>query len=121
MALAYRIRLDAAEARRIVDTWRSANPWAREFWNALWDAAMQAWELPGTITTAGRAAFVFRADYLGGSLFMALPSGRLLTYPRPKWRDVEVLNKDGNPTGEWRHELSSRRACGREVMVRGAG
>src|SRR5262249_23679968 len=110
MALNYRIHLDDAEARRVVDAWRAANPWAREFWNALWDAAMQAWELPGSITTAGRAAFVFRADYLGGSLFMALPSGRLLTYPRPKWRDVEVLNKDGKPTGERRHELSFRRA-----------
>src|SRR5262249_47472873 len=113
MALNYRIHLENAEARRIVDAWRDANPWAREFWNALWDAAMQAWELPGTVTTAGRAAFVFHADYLGGSLFMALPSGRLLTYPRPKWRDVEVLDKDGKPTGEQRHELSFRRARAR--------
>jgi DNA polymerase len=121
MALNYRIHLDDAEARRVVDAWRAANPWAREFWNALWDAAMQAWELPGSITTAGRAAFVFRADYLGGSLFMALPSGRLLTYPRPKWRDVEVLNKDGKPTGERRHELSFRRAHTREAMVRDPG
>src|SRR5262249_44271223 len=45
MALNYRIHLENAEARRIVDAWRDANPWAREFWNALWDAAMQAWEL----------------------------------------------------------------------------
>src|SRR5262245_5623269 len=31
MALSYRISLDDAEARRIVDAWRDANPWAREF------------------------------------------------------------------------------------------
>jgi DNA polymerase len=120
MALNYRIHLDDAEARRIVDAWREANPWARELWGAhrdgesfgLWGAAMRAWEIPGQITTAGRLAFVYRDDYLGGSLFMALPSGRLLTYPRPRWRDVDVLDKDGNPTGEKRSELSFRRAHG---------
>ena len=74
MALNYRIHLDDAEARRIVDAWREANPWAREFWGVhrdgesfgLWGAAMRAWEIPGEITTAGRIAFVYREDYLGG-------------------------------------------------------
>jgi DNA polymerase bacteriophage-type len=116
MALSYRIHLDPAEARRIVDAWREANPWAREFWDALWGAAMSAWEIPGRITTAGRLAFVFHNDYLGGTLFMALPSTRLLTYPRPRWRDVEVLDRDGNPTGEKRTELSFRRAHGRAKL-----
>jgi DNA polymerase len=127
MALNYRIHLDDAEARRIVDAWREANPWAREFWGAhrngdsfgLWGAAMQAWEMPGQITTAGRIAFVYREDYLGGALFMALPSGRLLTYPRPRWRDVDVLDKDKKPTGEKRRELSFRRAHGRVKLWHG--
>jgi DNA polymerase len=126
MALAYRIHLDAAEARLIVDAWREANPWAREFWGAhrdgesfgLWGAAMSAWELPGQITTAGRIAFVFHPDYLGGALFMALPSGRLLTYPRPRWREVDVL-KYGKPTGEKRTEMSFRRAHGRAKLWHG--
>jgi DNA polymerase len=124
MALNYRIHLDDAEARRIVDAWREANPWAREFWGAhrdgesfgLWGAAMSAWEMPGQITTASRIAFVYHPDYLGGTLFMALPSGRLLTYPRPRWRDVDVLDHDGNPTGEKRSELSFRRAHGRAKL-----
>ena len=68
MALSYRIHLDDAEARRIVDAWREANPWAREFWGAhrdgesfgLWGAAMRAWEMPGEITAAGRLAFIYR-------------------------------------------------------------
>ena len=94
MARNYRIHLEPAEARRIVNAWREANPWVREFGDALWDAAMQAWELPGQITTAGR----------------------LLTYPRPKWRDVDILDKDGNPTGETRTELSFRRARGRAKL-----
>jgi hypothetical protein len=52
----------------------------------LWGAALRAWEMPGEIATAGRIAFIYHADYLGGALFMALPSGRLLTYPQPRWR-----------------------------------
>jgi DNA polymerase bacteriophage-type len=127
MALNYRIHLDDAEARCIVDAWRDANSWAREFWGAhrdsesygLWGAALTAWELPGQITPAGRIAFVYRDDYLGGALFMALPSGRLLTYPRPKWRDVDVLDKDKKPTGEKRSELSFRRAHGRAKLWHG--
>jgi DNA polymerase len=127
MALAYRIHLDDAEARRIVTACREANPWAREFWGAhrdgesfgLWGAALSAWEVPGRITTAGRIAFVYRPDYLGGALFMALPSGRLLTYPRPRWREVDVLDRDGKPTGEKRSELSFRRAHGRAKLWHG--
>jgi DNA polymerase len=127
MALNYRIHLEDAEARRIVDAWRAANPWARAFWGAhrdgesfgLWGAAMSAWEIPGQITTAGRIAFIYRDDYLGGALFLGLPSGRLLTYPRPKWRDVDVLDQEGNPTGEKRHELSFRRARGRAKLWHG--
>jgi hypothetical protein len=127
MALNYRINLDDAEARRIVDAWREANPWARAFGGAhrdgesfgLWGAAMTAWEVPGQITTAGRIAFVYRDDYLGGSLFLALPSGRLLTYPRPRWRDVDVLDRSGKPTGERRSECSFRRAHGRAKLWHG--
>jgi DNA polymerase len=127
MALSYRIHLEDAEARRIVDAWREANPWAREFWGlhrdgesfGLWGAAMSAWEVPGRITTAGRLAFVYRDDYLGGTLFMALPSGRLLTYPRPRWREADVLDKDGKPTGEKRTELSIRRGHGRVKLWHG--
>jgi len=127
MALSYHIHLEDGEAKRIVDAWRAANPWALEFWGAhgysesygLWGAAMSAIETPGLITRVGRVAFMFHPDYLGGALFMELPSGRLLTYPRPRWREVEVLDKDGNPTGEKRTEMSIRRAHGRTRFWRG--
>ena len=68
---------------------------------------------------AGRLAFVYRADYLGGALFMALPSGRSLTYPRPRWREVDILDRCGKPTGEKRSELSFRRAHGRAKLWHG--
>jgi DNA polymerase len=119
MALNYRLHLDDAEARRIVNAWRQANPWACEFWDALWNAVLEAWDLPGRITTAGRLGFVFRNDYLGGALFMALPSGRLLTYPRPRWREVDVLDQRGQSTGEKRRELSFQRAHGRAKLWHG--
>jgi len=127
MALNYAIDLDTAEARRIVEAWREANPWAPEFWGVhragesygLWGAAMQAWESPRLITTAGRIGFIYDERYLGGSLFMALPSGRLLTYPRPQWREVDVLDENGKPTGEKRHGCSFRRAHGRVNLWRG--
>ena len=128
MALGYRIHLDDAEARRIVDAWREANPWAPEFWGAhrdgesfgLWGAAMRAWEIPGQITTAGRIAFVYR-DGLPRRhrCSWRCRPGRLLTYPRPRWRDVDVLDRDGKPTGEKRRELSFRRARGRAKLWHG--
>jgi DNA polymerase len=119
MALNYRVNLAKAEARRIVDAWREANPWAREFGDALWDAALKAWHEPGLITTAGRLAFVYDASYLGGALFMALPSGRVLTYPRLKWRVHYKLDKAGERTGMPRTELSFRRAHGRAKLWMG--
>jgi DNA polymerase len=127
MALNFRIHLEDAEARRIVDTWREANPWAREFWGAhhdgesygLWGAAIRAWEIPGQVTTAGRIAFTYHQDYLGGALFMALPSGRLLTYPQPKWREVDILDQNDKPTGKKRTELSFRRAHSRAKLWHG--
>jgi DNA polymerase I-like protein with 3'-5' exonuclease and polymerase domains len=50
---------------------------------------------------------------------MGLPSGRVLTYPRPKWREVDIKDKDGNPTGEKRREMSFKRAYGRAKLWRG--
>jgi DNA polymerase len=119
MALSYRIHLDDAKAREIVRAWREANWWAGEFWGAIWDAALTAWEIPGQCTTAGRLAFTFHGDYLGGTLFLALPSGRVLSYPRPRWREVDVKDKHGQPTGEKRTQLSFRHAHGRAKLWAG--
>jgi DNA polymerase bacteriophage-type len=127
MALAYRVDFNDAEARRTVDSWRASNPWAPEFWGrhrdgesfGLWGAAMTAIESPGLVTEAGRIGFVYWANYLGGSLLMILPSGRVLTYPRPRWRETEILDANGNPTGQRRREMSFQRARGRVRLWHG--
>jgi hypothetical protein len=58
-------------------------------------------------------------QYHGGCLFMALPSGRLLTYPNLKWRTVPILDEEGHKTGKEREELTFRRAYGRVRLWRG--
>jgi hypothetical protein len=52
---------------------------------------------PGTAYPAGRVAYVFDPGYMDGTLFCALPCGRLLTYPDCKLRTRKVKDKD---TGE---------------------
>lgn len=85
MAAGYGVYFTDEEASRIVKVWRDANPWARAFWDAVWKAIAVCLGQPGQVQQAGRLAFLFDANYLGGSLFMALPDGRLLTYPAIKW------------------------------------
>ena len=101
MATNYNVYLDTATATRVVEDWRAANQWARDFWGqhgkrgsyGLWGAANSAIEHPDTIYTAGRVAYVYDRTYMGGTLFCALPCGRLLTYPGVKWEWREVEDK----------------------------
>lgn len=97
MATGYGIYLEENQKHEIVETWRHANPWARTFWDALWEAALNALETPGGTFTAGRVAFYYDASYLRGTLFCALPDGRLLSYPKIRWEKREVEDKK---TGE---------------------
>lgn len=93
MASNYGIYLSEAQATEIVQKWRANNPWARNFWDQLWEAALSSLDQPGAIFAAGRVAYVYDPDYLGGTLFCALPCGRLLSYPAVKWEDREVEDK----------------------------
>ena len=110
MATNYGIYLDDALARRIVDTWRANNPWARALWDALWEAALAAMQDPDTIYPVGRVAYVYDKSYLGGTLFCGLPCGRLLTYPAIRWekREKEIDGKVVERT-----ELTCLRGYGR--------
>lgn len=123
MANNYRVYLDNAMAERMVEGWREANPWARNFWGAhnkngsygLWGAACSAMEEPGVPQPVGRVAYIYEPDYLGGSLICGLPSGRLLTYPRCRWERREVEDKKTKQVVE-RTQLTFSKGYGRSAL-----
>lgn len=115
MATGYGIYMSETQAMEIVQKWRANNPWARNFWDQLWEAALTAINEPGTIRTAGRVAYTYDPGYLGGSLFCALPCGRLLTYPTIRWEDREVENRTTGKM-EMKRQLTYRRGYGRAAL-----
>lgn len=112
MAVNYRVYFDEPAAEALVTNWRGRNQWAPDFWGVfrtdnrsgeveratgLWGAVNMALRNPGTAYPAGRVAYVFDPSYMDGTLFCALPCGRLLTYPDCKLRTRSLKDKD---TGE---------------------
>ena len=64
----------------------------------LKEAFFNAYENPGVIYPAGRCAYVYDPDYHGGTIFCALPCGRLLSYPNLKYREVERTDRKTGDT-----------------------
>jgi len=85
MGRIYGLLLPEPEARRMVDGWRRANPWAMPFWEGLERCYTAAMRHKGKEFTAGRITYLFD----GVHLWYALPSGRILCYPYAK------LEEDG--------------------------
>jgi DNA polymerase len=81
MGRGYGVRFEEAQARRIVDAWRRANPWAVMFWQDLERAYMSAMRHPGHEFNAGRITYVYDKQHL----WYMLPSGRVLCYPFAKF------------------------------------
>jgi len=77
MGRVYGVRLPESDARRTVDAWRRANPWAVRFWQDLESAYTRAIRYPGREFSAGRVTYLFQGEHL----WYALPSGRILCYP----------------------------------------
>lgn len=71
----------ASEITKVL--WRARHPSTVELWRGLQDAARDAVQSPGTITTFGRISFVVRR----GFLWCRLPSGRCLAYGSPRIED----------------------------------
>lgn len=123
MAAAYGLYLDDAMKKFIVEMWRENNPWARRFWGShgrdgsygLWGAMNSAIEDPDTPYGAGRVAYVYDKSYLGGTLFCALPSTRVLTYPSIKWEWREVEDKNTGKV-EDKYQLTFLKQYGRSAM-----
>lgn len=114
MAVNYKVYFDEPAAMALVESWRARNAWAPEFWGSfrvdkhgeierssgLWGAVNMALRNPGTAYAAGRVAYVFDESYMGGTLFCALPCGRLLTYPDCRMRTRQVKDKDTGDVSE---------------------
>ena len=77
MGRVYGLSLPEPVAKRMVDGWRRANPWAMPFWQDLESAYTRAMRHKGHEFTAGRITYLFD----GTHLWYALPSGRVLCYP----------------------------------------
>lgn len=97
MATGYGLHFSDERAQRIVNVWRENNAWARRFWDDLKEAFFSAYENPGVIYPAGRVAYIYDPSYHGGTIFCALPCGRLLSYPDLKYKEVE---REDRKTGD---------------------
>jgi DNA polymerase bacteriophage-type len=80
MGRAYGILLPEPEAKRMVNGWRLANPWAVPYWSELESAYTRAMRNKNREFTVGRVTYM----YDGLHLWYALPSGRVLCYPYAK-------------------------------------
>lgn len=90
MAKSYGKIFSVDQAQEIVAAWRAANPWCGNFWRATMRAVENARSDPGTWMGAGRLAYVFLPNLLGGSMVCRLPCGRWLVYR--KWLRDEDEN-----------------------------
>jgi DNA polymerase bacteriophage-type len=118
MGANYGLHVSDAEARATVKLWREANPWCVDFWHALSEAVEACMRLPGVPRRVGRLHYIYRRDYLGGSLFCVLPSGRLLTYRALYAETVDDYDDDGEVIGQSR-ALRFTRGYGRIKLWHG--
>jgi DNA polymerase len=86
MGRVYGLHLPEPEAKRMVQGWRVANPWAMPFWEALERAYRRALRNKGHEFSAGRVTYLFDGQHL----WYALPSGRVLCYPFAKLEEEGV-------------------------------
>jgi DNA polymerase len=77
----YGIKFTETEAKKAVEGWRRANPWAMAHGQTLEEAYLRAMRNPGREFPAGRVVYMFD----GQTLWYALPSGRVLCYPNAQF------------------------------------
>lgn len=101
MSRSYGISLAEAQVRPIVAAWRKQNAWCVNFWHELWQAAMSAFNDPGTWYHAGRVKYLFHPGLMRGTLICQLPDERWLVYPQFKHERIVIDDEDGNPLIRW--------------------
>lgn len=92
--------LQEEELQPLVDAWRSSNPNITAFWWAIDAAVKQAVIYKTSADTHG-----FHIYYQSGMLFIDLPSGRRLSYVKPRMGvnqfGSESVTYEGTTTGKW--------------------
>jgi DNA polymerase len=78
----------ALKAYEIVEQYRNTHSDVVDYWYACERAAMKAVEEPGRMVAVGPDDRQVRFKVSGKYLWLRLPSGRLLCYPRPAIKDV---------------------------------
>jgi DNA polymerase len=86
MGRVYGLHLPEPEAKRMVQGWRVANPWAMPFWDGLEVAYRRALRNKGHEFSAGRVTYLFDGQHL----WYALPSGRVLCYPYARFDGDDI-------------------------------
>lgn len=82
----YGVMLPESDAKRIVDAWRRANPWAVRLWQQLEEGYRRAMRNPGHEVPAGKVTYYYDRQHL----WYSLPSGRILCYPFAKFDGDEI-------------------------------
>ena len=85
MGKGYGMLFEEEEARGIVKDWRLVNEWAENIWDEYEQAIKSATKEPNIEYPVGRVTF--QSDSIN-FLWCRLPSGRLLSYPKPRREGV---------------------------------
>jgi len=86
MAKIYGIEIEDDRADELKTAWRDAHQNIKQFWYDVEDAALRAVGNPGKTKHCDKLAF----KTAGSFLFMRLPSGRAITYPYPKLKEIKT-------------------------------
>lgn len=86
----------ASELTKIA--WRNSNPMIVQYWSDVENAAIEAVQNPGRVTSAGPGKRALKFKVAGSFLFMRLPSGRSLCYPYPRISEKETPWGQKRPT-----------------------
>ena len=112
MAKNYGLSLTEDQAKEIVALWRHANTWAEALWYGLKSAGENAVTHKGEIYRSGRISFCCDEDFL----WMKLPSGRFLSYFRPRFEIIEY--PWGDSGRELTYQLCTRKPRAGEDWIR---
>lgn len=116
MARNYGASFTDTEAGDIVRRWREVNPWARRFWDDVWEAALWCMHNPDAPRAVGaHLTYIYLPEYMHGTLVCMLPDGRPLLYPVIKWERRERRDKITGKV-EVKEQLTYRRGYGRAAL-----